>query len=136
MLKYTWENLNSDTVKICNWSKEVGFIPDVIVGISNLGIISATIAGNIFNTGVIYLHGKSIYDQIDSISISAQYGKTFLIILEQVDLSLERIKDRTTSVRHNIMFTSLFYNMEIPDTTVHFAANLITTNDKILMPFD
>ncbi len=127
---YTWDQLHTDTTRICDWAKEVGFIPDVIVGIVRGGAVPAVIASHIFNIPVELVnwslrdHGKKDTKKLDQLALSS---KRCLFIEDIVDSgeTMKQIKERMFDTNRRVLYTCLHYNPNQTNATVHFHANIV-----------
>lgn len=145
-LFYSYDSLHFDTIKICNWLKETGFIPKRVVGVARGGALPAIIISHQFHIPVELLVWsnrdskiKEIH-RLDMIARSAERGESILIVDDIVDSgeTIMQIKERIYS-ESNIMFASLFFNPSQMNAKIDFWVNTIDRiKDKrwIVFPFE
>lgn len=132
-LKYTWDEMYEDTVKLCNSVRELGFKPDAVVGLARGGVVPATIASHFFDVPAVFINwslrdGKAKdVKAMDKVAVEASAGKKFLLIDDIVDSgdTISTLKERMFDDKGNIVYAALWFNPAQSVATVNLHSRIV-----------
>jgi len=125
VINYSWGSLHSDTLKIASLVNDIGFQPDIIVGVTSGGIIASVILGEkfcVFPRSIRLTSRDAMHSDVDRICLLAQHNKV-LLISESDNSVYQMFKDRSFDVKNNICYTSLWYDPS-KNHYIHLWANV------------
>lgn len=136
-IQYTWDQVQTDTTKICNWVTEIGFMPDFIVGIVRGGAVPGIIMSHQLNVPVKLAEWSTRDSKVknakgfNEFAAMANDGVKILFVEDIIDSgeTIAQIKNQMANGnQRNVLFTSLWYNPSQKKTTAHYWANTIDRN--------